>query len=86
MPRQPHSLTVTPKQPQSVPTRNIIEPRHEKTCLKPYANIRDADQPLIGIFDVRCLDSITPTVAKSKISRLKLASVAEKAILSLTWS
>ena len=57
----------------------------------PYANNKDADQPaqsrsLIIAFIVRCLDSIIPLVPISKISSLKLASVAEQASLSLTWS
>ena len=48
-----------------------------------YANNKGADQPahlgsLISAFVVRCLDSIIPLLAVSKISRLKLASVAEK--------
>ena len=59
-----------------------FEPRHEKTCLKPYANNKDADQPahsrsLISTFVVHCLDNIIPILSKAKISRLYLASVAE---------
>ena len=43
----------------------------------PYANNKGADQPahprsLISAFAVRCLDSMAPTVAISKISRLWL--------------
>ena len=58
---------------------------------KPYANNKGADQPahprsLISTFIVRYLDSIVPILAKSKISSLYLASVAEQAGLSLTWS
>ena len=57
----------------------------------PYANNKGADQPahprsLISAFVVRCLDSITPLVLISEISRLLLVSSAEQAILSLTWS
>ena len=57
----------------------------------PYANNKGADQPahphsLISTFVVRCVDSIIPILAKSKISRLWLVSVAEQAGLSLTWS
>ena len=37
-------------------------------------------------FVVRCLDSIIPLLATAEISRPYLASVAEKAGLSLTWS
>ena len=60
-------------------------------CLMAYANNEGADQPahprsLISTFVVGCLDSITPLLAKSKISRLQLVSIAEQAILSLTWS
>ena len=54
---------------------------------------KGADQPahlrsLISTFVVRYLDSIIPlhVFAKSKISRLKLASVAAQASLSLPWS
>ena len=54
---------------------HIIQPGHEKTCLIPYANNKGADQPahprsLISAFVVRCLDSVVPILAKSKISRL----------------
>ena len=57
----------------------------------PYANNKDTDQiarmcSLISAFVVHCLDSIIPVLAKSKISRLWLVSVAELAGLSLTWS
>ena len=57
-----------------------------------YANNKDADQPahpccLISAFVVHCLDSIIiHTLAKSKISRPKLVSVAEQVGLSRTWS
>ena len=56
-----------------------------------YANNKDADQPahprsLISTFVIRCLDSIIPLVSISEISSLWLASVAEQAGLSLTWS
>ena len=54
----------------------------------PYANKKGADQPahphsLISTFVVHCLDSTIPILAKSKISRLYLASEAEQAGLSL---
>ena len=60
-------------------------------CLTPYANNKDADQPahpcsLISTFVVHCLDSVTSLVSVTKISSLILASVAEQASLSLTWS
>ena len=50
-----------------------------------------ADQPahprsLISAFVVRCLDSTVSPVSVTKISSLMLASVAEQASLSLTWS
>ena len=56
----------------------------------PYANNKGADHPvnppsLISAFVVHCLDCIIPLLAKSKISRLELVSVAEQAGLSLTW-
>ena len=55
-----------------------------------YANNKGVDQPahprsLISTFVVRYLDSIIPILAKSKISRLWLVSVAEQAGLGLTW-
>ena len=56
-----------------------------------YANNKGADQTarmrsLISAFVFRCLDSIMSLVSVNKISRLWLASVAEQARLSLTWS
>ena len=56
-----------------------------------YANNKGADQSahprsLISAFVVRCLDSVISLVSVSKISSLKLASVAEQASLSLNWS
>ena len=56
-----------------------------------YANNKGADQPahprsLISAFVVRFLDSIIPLVSLSEISRLSLASEAEQAGLSPTWS
>ena len=52
----------------------------------PYANNKGADQPahpssLISAFVVRCLDSIIPILANSRI----MTSVAEQTGLSLTW-
>ena len=60
-------------------------------CLISYANNKGADQPahlrsLISAFVVHCLDSIMSLVSVTKISSLMLASVAEQAGLSLTWS
>ena len=56
-----------------------------------YANNKGADQPahprsLISNFVVRCLDSVMSLVYVTKITSLMLASVAERASLSLTWS
>ena len=53
-----------------------------------YANDKGAAHPLslISIFVVLCLDSIIPLLATSEISRIYLASEAEQASLSLTWS
>ena len=56
-----------------------------------YANNKGADQPalprsLISAFVVRCLDSVMSLVSVTQISSLMLASVAEQASLSLTWS
>ena len=52
---------------------------------------KGTDQPahprsLISAFVVRCLDSVMSLVSVTKISSLMLASVAEQASLSLTWS
>ena len=59
--------------------------------IMPYANNKGADQPahlrsLISALVVHCLDSIVPILAKSRISRLYVVSVAEQAGMSLTWS
>ena len=56
-----------------------------------YANNKGADQPvhlrrLISAFVVLCLDSVLSLVSVTKISSLMLASIAESASLSLTWS
>ena len=55
------------------------------------ANNEGADQPthprsLISAFVVSLLDSVMSLVPGIKISSLMLASVAEQASLSLTWS
>ena len=67
----------------------LFEPRHEKTCFMPYTNNKAADQPaharsLVSVFVVRYLDSIIPLVSISKISSLKLVSVADQPGLCLT--
>ena len=41
---------------------------------------------LISAFIVHCLDSVMSLVSATKISNLMLASIAEQAGLSLTWS
>ena len=69
----------------------LSEPGHEKTCFMSYANNKGAYQPahprsLISAFVVRCLDSVMSLVSVTKISNFMLASVAEQADLSLTWS
>ena len=69
----------------------IIELGHEKTCRMSYANNKGADQPahpriLISAFVVRCLDSVMSLITVTKISCLRLTSVAEQGGLSLTWS
>ena len=61
-----------------------IEPRHEKTCLVPFANNKRAGQPahprsLISAFVVRFLDSVIPLLTIAEISRLYLVSGAEQA-------
>ena len=66
------------------------EPGHEKTCLMSCEQQRrrsacasaQSDQRLF----VRCLDSVMSLVSVTKISNFMLASVAEQAGLSLTWS
>ena len=60
-------------------------------CLMSYAKNKGADQTahprcLISTFVVRSLDSVMSLVSVAKISSLMLASVAEQASLSLTWS
>ena len=63
------------------------ETRHEKARLRSYARTKAQIslhmRSLISAFVVRCLDSITPTVAIPKITRLELTSKAEQASLSL---
>ena len=54
--------------------KTMFEPGHEKMCLMPYANNKDADQPahprsLISAFVVRCQDRMIPLVYISEISR-----------------
>ena len=60
-------------------------------CYMSYANNKGATQPahprsLISAFVFRCLDSVMSPVSVTEISSLMLASVAEQASLSLTWS
>ena len=63
-----------------------FEPRHEKTCFSQMRTIKVPVHPcsLISTFVVRYSNRIIPILAKSKISRLYLVSVAEQARLSLT--
>ena len=63
----------------------------KKRVLCHMRTIKGADQPvhlrsLISTFVVHCLDSEGSLVSVTKISSLMLASVAEQASLSLTWS
>ena len=52
-----------------------------------YANNKGAElRSLISAFVVRCPDSVMSLVSVTKISSLMLASAAEQAGLSLTWS
>ena len=56
-----------------------------------YANNKGTGQPahprsLISAFVVRCLDSVMSLVSVTKISSIMIASVAEQASMSLTWS
>ena len=51
-----------------------------------YAICEQHPRSLISTFVARCLASIIPLVSISEISSLYLASAAEQAGLSLTWS
>ena len=57
---------------------------HKRTT-KALISLRMHPRRLISAFVVRCLDSIIPLLARPKISRLQLISVAEQPTLSLTW-
>ena len=62
-----------------------------KICLRSYADNKGADQSahlrsLISAFVVRCLDGAMSLDSVTKTSSLVLASVAEQASLSPTWS
>ena len=53
----------------------------------PYVTNKGADQPaLFSDFVSSCLDSVIPILAKYKLSGLQLASVAEQAGLTHSWS
>ena len=55
-----------------------------KNLFLPHANNKGADQTArISVFVVRCMDKTIPLVSISEILSLYLASVAEKAGLSL---
>ena len=60
-----------------------VELLNRSVLLQPWGTQRCS---LISTFVVHYLDSLIPILAKSKISRLYLVSVAEQASLSLTWS
>ena len=69
-----HNLSHVMKKPVDV----ICEQqRCRSACVDPHSRI--------STFIVRCLDCIIPIIAKSKISRLQVVSVAEQASSSLTW-
>ena len=64
-------------------------PRHEKTCLRGFANNKGADQPahprrLISAFVIHYLESIISKIATDEISVFYLVSLAVETGLSLT--
>ena len=77
-----------------LPTQNkayLIPATSWENLFLPYVNNKGTDQPvqpcsLISTFVVCYVDNIIPTLAKYKITRLWLVSVAEQTSLSLTWS
>ena len=60
--------------------------RAMRKCVLFHMRTTKAQISLISAFVVRCLDSVMSLVSVTKISSLMLASVAEQAGLSLTWS
>ena len=67
-------------------SQSLYEPCHDKTC---FCHVRTTKAQIslrICAFVVRCLASIIPVLAISKVSRHLLASVAEQAGLSLVSS
>ena len=66
----------------------LTEPRHEKTCLSHMITTKAqiSLRSLISAFVVHSMDSMISIDAVPKTSRLLLASEAEQAGLSLTWS
>ena len=92
---QPFIHSRTKNKCQSTLTLNVkclaIWAASWQNLFMPYTNNKGADQPahphsLISTFVVRYLDSIISLVSISEISSLYLASVAEQAGLSVTWS
>ena len=70
---------------------NILEHRRKKTCLRKFANNKDADQPahsrsLISAFVIRLLERIILSLATSEISNFYLISIAEETGVSLVLS
>ena len=66
-------------------------PRHEKTCLRGFANNTGADQSahpcsLISAFVIHFVESIISELATSEISCFYLVSVAEETCLKLALS
>ena len=74
---------------QSTSEKPTFEPHHEKTGLyymrTTKGQISLSEHPLISTFVDRCLNNIVAILAKSKISKLLLASLADQVGLSLTW-
>ena len=68
----------------------LYEPRHEKTCLRGFANNEDTDQPahpcsLVNTFVIHLLDRIISRLTTSEISSFRLVSLDEQADLNLTF-
>ena len=64
--------------------------RHEKTCLRCFANNKGADQlahmhSLISATDIRILENIISELARNRILIFEVDSLAEQAGLGMTW-
>ena len=85
-----HSRTHARTQP-IIPSKAIYGPRHEKTCLRGFANNTGADQPArprspISAFFIRLLESIISRLATIEISIFWLVTVAEETGLKFAFS